>query len=575
MHKQFRTLINNLQTKKLKIMEQTTLSFNVLETIYKVSSELYESELKPEITEKIKTESMYLANFLDVTEQQAWFFAIIYVQQSMGFSCDLSDIMGELSIKTSKFVKYRSDLISLIDKKIIKSELARRSRKKTPTANFKFMMINENILEAVLLNIPISEANKLDQMDIYEFCITVSDFIEERSRDIITTDHLLGEVSSLEMHNSHIEVIEKLMDMEISLNDRCLLYEMCDDLVRGGDTALERTIRDMYDTQRQKLKRIKEITLNTSRLLEANLIIVNKANFVSDISISLTTSAIELLLGQDAEMFIRKQTLKDVITADSIATKQLFFEEKFQKQIDFFQTSLLNDKFIALQERLQGMSMPKGVAAVFYGGPGTGKTETAYQIAKATGRDVLYVDISQTKSMWFGESEKKIKAVFNDYTRLCNKCKLKPILLFNEADAVLGKRKDNNLSNVAQTENSIQNIILEQMEKSEGIIIATTNLVDNFDAAFERRFLFKLKFDLPTYEAKQQIWKTKLDWLEDEQAASLAKRFQFSGGEIDNIARKAIINEVIVGQRSTLDDLVEYCETEHLASKKGKRLGFN
>jgi AAA+ superfamily predicted ATPase len=575
MHKQFRTLINNLQTKKLKIMEQTTLSFNVLETIYKVSSELYESELKPEITEKIKTESMYLANFLDVTEQQAWFFAIIYVQQSMGFSCDLSDIMGELSIKTSKFVKYRSDLISLIDKKIIKSELARRSRKKTPTANFKFMMINENILEAVLLNIPISEANKLDQMDIYEFCITVSDFIEERSHDIITTDHLLGEVSSLEMHNSHIEVIEKLMDMEISLNDRCLLYEMCDDLVRGGDTALERTIRDMYDTQRQKLKRIKEITLNTSRLLEANLIIVNKANFVSDISISLTTSAIELLLGQDAEMFIRKQTLKDVITADSIATKQLFFEEKFQKQIDFFQTSLLNDKFIALQERLQGMSMPKGVAAVFYGGPGTGKTETAYQIAKATGRDVLYVDISQTKSMWFGESEKKIKAVFNDYTRLCNKCKLKPILLFNEADAVLGKRKDNNLSNVAQTENSIQNIILEQMEKSEGIIIATTNLVDNFDAAFERRFLFKLKFDLPTYEAKQQIWKTKLDWLEDEQAASLAKRFQFSGGEIDNIARKAIINEVIVGQRSTLDDLVEYCETEHLASKKGKRLGFN
>jgi SpoVK/Ycf46/Vps4 family AAA+-type ATPase len=436
-------------------------------------------------------------------------------------------------------------------------------------------MINENILEAVLLNIPISEANKLDQMDIYEFCITVSDFIEERSHDIITTDHLLGEVSSLEMHNSHIEVIEKLMDMEISLNDRCLLYEMCDDLVRGGDTALERTIRDMYDTQRQKLKRIKEITLNTSRLLEANLIIVNKANFVSDISISLTTSAIELLLGQDAEMFIRKQTLKDVITADSIATKQLFFEEKFQKQIDFFQTSLLNDKFIALQERLQGMSMPKGVAAVFYGGPGTGKTETAYQIAKATGRDVLYVDISQTKSMWFGESEKKIKAVFNDYTRLCNKCKLKPILLFNEADAVLGKRKDNNLSNVAQTENSIQNIILEQMEKSEGIIIATTNLVDNFDAAFERRFLFKLKFDLPTYEAKQQIWKTKLDWLEDEQAASLAKRFQFSGGEIDNIARKAIINEVIVGQRSTLDDLVEYCETEHLASKKGKRLGFN
>ena len=68
-------------------MEQSSqLSFNVLENIYKISSELYESELKPEITEKIKTESLQLANYLDVTEQQAWFFSIIYVQQSIFLS---------------------------------------------------------------------------------------------------------------------------------------------------------------------------------------------------------------------------------------------------------------------------------------------------------------------------------------------------------------------------------------------------------------------------------------------------------------------------------------------------------
>ena len=556
-------------------MEQISLTFNVLETIYKVSSELYESELKPEITESIKTESLLLANFLDISEQQAWFFAIIYVQQSMGFSCDLSDIMSELSIKTSKFVKYRSDLVTLIDKKIIKSELARRSRRKTPTANFKYMLINDNILEAILQNIPISEAYKLDQLDIYEFCISVSDMIEERSRDLITTDQLLGEVSSLEIHNSHIEVIDKLMEMEISLNDRTLLYEMCDDLVRGGDTALERTIRDMYDSQRQKLKRIKEMTQNTSRLLETNLITVNKANFVTDISISLTTSAIELLLGQDAELFIRKQTLKDVITAESVASKQLYFEEKLQKQIGFFQESLSEDKFTAMQERLQEMAMPKGVAAVFYGAPGTGKTESVYQIAKATGRDILHVDISQTKSMWFGESEKRIKAVFSDYARLCRKSKLKPILLFNEADAVLGKRKDNEVSNTAQTENAIQNIILEQMEKNEGIIVATTNLVDNLDAAFERRFLFKLKFELPTTEAKMQIWKSKLNWLTDEQATSMAESFMFSGGEIDNIARKAIINEVITGLPATIDELNNYCESERLISRNIPKVGFN
>jgi len=557
-------------------MEKTShLTFNLQETIQKISTELFESELNPEITAKIKIESQQLAQFLDVTEQQAWFFAIVYVQQSMFFTCDLSDIMSELGLKSTKFAKYRQDIITLIDKRIIKSDSERVSRKKIQRANFKFMRIYDNVMEAVYHNIPISEANKAEQLDIYEFCNAISDFIEERSQKNISTDHLLGEVSSLETYNQHIEAIVKLMDMKISLFDRTLLYEMCDDMVRGvGETGLETTLKDIYDSTKQKYARIREITESTSRLLETNLIVVNSSNFVSDVTITLTTTAIELLLGQDAEMFIKKHTLKDVISADSIATKQLYFDEKFQKQIDFFQTSLTNEKFTAMQTRLQEMAMPKGVAAVFYGAPGTGKTESVYQIAKATGRDVLYVDISQTKSMWFGDSEKRIKAVFNDYTRLCKKNAVKPILLFNEADAVLGKRKDNNASNVAQTENAIQNIILEQIEKNEGIIIATTNLVDNLDTAFERRFLFKLKFEMPSAESKKQIWKNKLNWLDDTKASELSARFHFSGGEIDNIARKAIINEVITGNHATINELVEYCETERLVGKNGKKLGF-
>ena len=570
-------ILNPFKIKKNNlIMEQSSqLPFNVLEIIYKISSELYESELNPETTAKIKTESLKLAKYLDITEQQAWFFSIIYVQQSMFFSCDLNDILNELSMKTSKFVKYRSDIVTLIDKKIVRSELVRSNKSKVARANFKYMMINETILNAIFHNISLDESNKLDQLDIYEFCSAVSDFIEERAQDVISTDNLLGEVSSLEMHNSHIEAIDKLTEMEISLSDRVLLYEMCDDMVRGGDTGLEKTIRYIYDSQKQKIKVIRAITENTSKLLEKNLIVVNKANFVGDVSISLTTTAIDILLGQDAEMFIKKQTLKDVISVDSIAFKQLYFEEKMQKQIDFIQASLSQDKFIDMQSRLQELAMPSGVAAVFYGAPGTGKTESVYQIAKATGRDIMYVDISQTKSMWFGESEKRIKAVFSDYSRVCRKSKLKPILLFNEADAVLGKRKDNNASNVAQTENAIQNIILEQMEKMDGIIIATTNLVDNLDAAFERRFLFKIKFEMPTTEATKQIWKNKLSWLDDENATTLALRYRFSGGEIDNIARKATINEVITGNRATINEIMEYCESERLLSRNLPKLGFN
>jgi len=314
-------------------MEKTShLTFNLQETIQKISTELFESELNPEITAKIKVESQQLAQFIDVTEQQAWFFAIVYVQQSMFFTCDLSDIMSELGLKSTKFAKYRQDIITLIDKRIIKSDSERVSRKKIQRANFKFMRIYDNVMEAVYHNIPISEANKAEQLDIYEFCNAISDFIEERSQKNISTDHLFGEVSSLETYNQHIEAIVKLMDMKISLFDRTLLYEICDDMVRGGgETGLETTLKDIYDSTKQKYTRIREITESTSRLLETNLIVVNSSNFVSDLTITLTTTAIELLLGQDAEMFIKKHTLKDVISADSIATKQLYFDEKFQK----------------------------------------------------------------------------------------------------------------------------------------------------------------------------------------------------------------------------------------------------
>ena len=107
--------------------------------------------------------------------------------------------------------------------------------------------------------------------------------------------------------------------------------------------------------------------------------------------------------------------------------------------------------------------------------------------------------------------EKKIKEVFTDYKELCNKmkklkCGRTPILLFNECDAVFSKRKDISYSNTAQTENSIQNIILEEMENLEGILIASTNLTDNLDPAFERRFLFKIQFENPSVEAKKAIW---------------------------------------------------------------------
>ena len=214
------------------------------------------------------------------------------------------------------------------------------------------------------------------------------------------------------------------------------------------------------------------------------------------------------------------------------------------------------------------------------GPAGTGKTESVYQIAKSTNRSIIHVDISQTKSCWFGESEKKIQDVFDNYNKLCKKLQVNgkyelPILLFNEADAIIQKRTEFSGGGAEKTENAMQNILLENLEKFEGILIATTNLEINMDTAFERRFLYKIKFENPTVEAKTAIWKSKLNWISEEKANQLAKEYDFSGGEIDNIVRKAAMEEILNGSTVTINRLKELCNTEKLiSSNSDKKIGF-
>jgi SpoVK/Ycf46/Vps4 family AAA+-type ATPase len=236
---------------------------------------------------------------------------------------------------------------------------------------------------------------------------------------------------------------------------------------------------------------------------------------------------------------------------------------------------LSKENFSSVQEKLVKGGLRKGFACLFYGAPGTGKTETVYQIARTTGRDLMMVDISETKSCWFGESEKIIKGIFDNYRNHLKTCDVAPILLFNEADAVIGKRKEAGRSAVDQTENAIQNIILQEMENLEGIMIATTNLTQNLDKAFERRFLYKIEFSKPNVEAKEKIWKTMLPKLKKSERMELADAYSFSGGQIENIVRKYTVDCILNGAEPSLDTVHKYCQTEFLYKNEEKRkIGF-
>ena len=140
---------------------------------------------------------------------------------------------------------------------------------------------------------------------------------------------------------------------------------------------------------------------------------------------------------------------------------------------------------------------------------------------------------------------------------------------------MLGVRIEGAARAVDKMENSIQNIILQEMETLEGIMIATTNLTTNLDKAFERRFLYKIRFDKPTVNARIEIWQAMLKGLSNEDAQTLASQFDLSGGEIENIARKQSVNVILSGN-DTIDiqEIISTCRHEKITKDSRPRIGF-
>ena len=259
---------------------------------------------------------------------------------------------------------------------------------------------------------------------------------------------------------------------------------------------------------------------------------------------------------------------------EAIKEKTLFFNPSEQQQIDRLASLLSQENLPSIQRRLEEQGMRKGFACLFYGAPGTGKTETVLQIARQTGRDLMQVDIAGLRDKWVGESEKNIKEVFSRYRKLCKNSEVMPILFFNEADAIINKRTENVEHSVDKMDNAMQNIILQEIEDLDGILIATTNLTSNLDRAFERRFLYKVEFHKPDTDVKTKIWRSMLKDLSADDARQLASHFDFSGGQIENIARKRTVDYILSGKFASLDEIEDYCRAELLNGKERRTIGF-
>ena len=520
-----------------------------------------DSKLIMERYDTVKSELQFISDYFQVDKIQS-----IFLASFISFSCfdtiELKELIDYFKVEKIHLLPYMNDLKCLVDKNI----LEKVSHRKTLSEDYS---LNKSLVEFIVSDkeIPLDLISILPkEHTFYEFLKDLDDLSDAKDDEKIDYRSFVYKFKKLLQENRKFKLVNYACEHLEPIDSFIFLDAIIDAIGKCDNdfnTDLQMTVDDFTDTRRETFIYVSDFLLGKTKLTTLNLLEKDNNQFGNRHRLRLSDKAMTMLRDMEGVSFHLKESKNDkLIYPDKIQKSNLFYNPSETQLLEPVERSMSKTSFANLQKRLKSNNMPVGVSVLLYGVPGTGKTETVYQIAKKYKRPIYKVEISETKSMWFGESQKLVKKIFTDYYEFKKQEKICPILLFNEADAVIGKRKMVGSTNVSDTENAIQNILLEELENFDGILFATSNLVNNLDPAFERRFLFKIKFDKPSTDNSAKIWRNKLPSITEKEALYLADNYAFSGGEMANIARKCIMEEVVLDNKLTFEKIITFCNSE-------------
>lgn len=512
-----------------------------------------------------------LTAFFEITPEQAWLFSVI-LDVSFQQKVTIDTLADYFRCSAIRVIDLTDELNALEEHQLIQKQTAFHRRR--DHNEFRYF-IPQRVIESLRTgNRSLLETNK--NLDLPGFLEKVYDMLYDRNEEEGSTKMFFAQLSRLIENNSQLSFVSYLNEQVEQIENKCLVFSLAFyRLKRMKQYNTNVLIEGMFDNLGKRLEFECNIANGQNELIRKDILHVQESDFKDGINLALCPGTIKALFSDYPELSgFQDNEEEGVIKALGIKEKALFFESRLQLELDKLTGLLQPEAFGQFRQRLKEAGLPSGLAAIFTGLPGTGKTESAYQIARKTGRDIIMVDLSQVRSKWYGESEKQVKAIFTDYREKCNTSKVTPLLLINEADGLLSKRTNisERSSAVDRTGNTMQNILLQEMEDFEGILFATTNLSNNLDTAFERRFLFKIEFGQPTPEARQMIWKAKMPILKPEHLQALSG-YQLSGGEIENVARRYMAEKVIDDTPLSIERIMELCESEK-PFRKQQQMGF-
>lgn len=518
-----------------------------------IASGTRDKGLDCETMKKFPRETSYLQRKLHLTKMQCYIVAVMLDNAGNPVSPD--DLADHAEANRIFILGLQNEMDMLVDRGVINVVGGGRHN----VWNMHYMP-SESLVQAVSHNHEL-RPEVMSDLTYEEMWDRITDLLRACEFDNLSFPLMVEKVKKIMEGCCHLDFCKKIISLNLNDADMIMLLIVCNALVNKEDDYVTTFDYNKILPHSSCSMIVKQFKNKTSDLVVKD-ILKNVDNDEEDFR--LTVHGILLLLGEEYVPEDRKEPKQTPAPPNkqTIVPKNMFYNEDERKHILRLEALLCQDSFVSIQQRMKEAGLRTGFCCLFYGAPGTGKTETVLQMARHTGREIIRVDLSSQKSMWVGESEKNIERIFADYREKLSQSELVPILLFNEADAIFSKRHVGVNSEVEQMANTMQNILLQNMENFEGILIATTNLADNFDPAFHRRFLYRIEFKSPSAEVRKQIWRSMLPDMDESNIKAMAERFSISGGQIENAVRKIMIESILKGRPLNTDEIIAICEDE-------------
>jgi len=542
--------VNKLEWIELVINESSKKG-NIKETLIET----------PEIKELLK--------FFNISYEELVILSILIDggirQEEIGIDVFLEHFGGGLSGLSD----INQSLHSLISKGYVVSTIKNKFSKTLIKQNFQ---VDEKVYEAILYN----KKERLEFKPAKNFTELLKNIHEIYTKrcdgcyDANTLKKLIEKELSSAKKFDELEWLNSFSDL--SLEDKILfLFAAYTHQKDEEQIDLEYHIKQIEDNFSKQKSLRDSIANKTSMLIKNDLLFKSEDGFVFDEFVGLTKKASRALFQKESnkeKKFV--YSTATIVLPESIVLEELFYNESEWEQINTIEKILSIEKHQQVVNQLEENGLAKGISILFNGYSGTGKTATAKRIAKITNRPLFCVDVEKVVNKWIGDSEKSTKKIFDEYYEYCKECEQTPILFFNE-DSIFSKRVEVSHSS-DRTHNSMQNILLEQMEQFTGISIVTSNHAEKLDKAFERRFLYKVEFEKPSKETQQKLLRNAFNYVSKETIENALENYSFTGGQIYNIRKKYIMQSII--NDTDINSLfIKLCKDE-IKTKTNSKIGF-